>query len=64
MITGNPVRESISKSNVSREEGIKYFGLDPKKENGFIDWGKFRREKILMKQLISILMNSLKMICS
>jgi UDP-N-acetylglucosamine--N-acetylmuramyl-(pentapeptide) pyrophosphoryl-undecaprenol N-acetylglucosamine transferase len=32
MITGNPVRESISKSTVSREEGISYFGLDPNKK--------------------------------
>jgi UDP-N-acetylglucosamine--N-acetylmuramyl-(pentapeptide) pyrophosphoryl-undecaprenol N-acetylglucosamine transferase len=32
MITGNPVRESISKSTVSREEGINYFGLDPGKK--------------------------------
>jgi UDP-N-acetylglucosamine--N-acetylmuramyl-(pentapeptide) pyrophosphoryl-undecaprenol N-acetylglucosamine transferase len=32
MITGNPVRESISKSTISREEGISYFGLDPRKK--------------------------------
>ena len=32
MITGNPVRASISKSTVSREEGIKFFGLDPAKK--------------------------------
>jgi len=31
-ITGNPVRASISKSMVSREEGIKFFGLDPAKK--------------------------------
>ncbi len=31
MITGNPVRVSISKSTVSREDGIKFFGLDPAK---------------------------------
>jgi UDP-N-acetylglucosamine--N-acetylmuramyl-(pentapeptide) pyrophosphoryl-undecaprenol N-acetylglucosamine transferase len=31
-VTGNPVRESISKSTVSREEGIKFFGLDPGKK--------------------------------
>src|SRR5215216_6171676 len=28
IITGNPVRASIVNSNVSREEGIKFFGLD------------------------------------
>ena len=32
MITGNPVRASISKSVVTREEGIKFFGLDPAKK--------------------------------
>ena len=32
LVTGNPVRASISKSNVSREEGIKFFGLDPAKK--------------------------------
>jgi UDP-N-acetylglucosamine--N-acetylmuramyl-(pentapeptide) pyrophosphoryl-undecaprenol N-acetylglucosamine transferase len=32
MITGNPVRASISQSNVSREEGLSFFGLDPAKK--------------------------------
>jgi UDP-N-acetylglucosamine--N-acetylmuramyl-(pentapeptide) pyrophosphoryl-undecaprenol N-acetylglucosamine transferase len=32
MITGNPVRESISRSTVSRQEGISFFGLDPNKK--------------------------------
>ncbi|MGG9960295.1 undecaprenyldiphospho-muramoylpentapeptide beta-N-acetylglucosaminyltransferase [Ferruginibacter sp. SUN106] len=32
MITGNPVRASISQSKVTREEGIKFFGLDPEKK--------------------------------
>jgi UDP-N-acetylglucosamine--N-acetylmuramyl-(pentapeptide) pyrophosphoryl-undecaprenol N-acetylglucosamine transferase len=32
MVTGNPVRASISKSVVTREEGIKFFGLDPAKK--------------------------------
>jgi UDP-N-acetylglucosamine--N-acetylmuramyl-(pentapeptide) pyrophosphoryl-undecaprenol N-acetylglucosamine transferase len=32
MITGNPVRASISKSTVTREEGIQFFGLDPAKK--------------------------------
>jgi UDP-N-acetylglucosamine--N-acetylmuramyl-(pentapeptide) pyrophosphoryl-undecaprenol N-acetylglucosamine transferase len=31
-ITGNPVRESISKSAVTREEGIKFFNLNPAKK--------------------------------
>jgi UDP-N-acetylglucosamine--N-acetylmuramyl-(pentapeptide) pyrophosphoryl-undecaprenol N-acetylglucosamine transferase len=31
-ITGNPVRAAISQSNTSREEGIKFFGLNPDKK--------------------------------
>jgi UDP-N-acetylglucosamine--N-acetylmuramyl-(pentapeptide) pyrophosphoryl-undecaprenol N-acetylglucosamine transferase len=30
LITGNPVRASIAQSAISREEGIAYFGLDPR----------------------------------
>ena len=32
MITGNPVRSNIVNCRVTREEGIKFFGLDPSKE--------------------------------
>jgi UDP-N-acetylglucosamine--N-acetylmuramyl-(pentapeptide) pyrophosphoryl-undecaprenol N-acetylglucosamine transferase len=32
MITGNPVRASISQSHVTRAEGISFFGLDPAKK--------------------------------
>ena len=32
LVTGNPVRASISKSTVSRQEGIQFFGLDPAKK--------------------------------
>lgn len=32
IISGNPVRASITNSNISREEGIKFFGLDPAKK--------------------------------
>jgi UDP-N-acetylglucosamine--N-acetylmuramyl-(pentapeptide) pyrophosphoryl-undecaprenol N-acetylglucosamine transferase len=32
MITGNPVRAAISQSNIPREEGIKFFGLNPGKK--------------------------------
>jgi UDP-N-acetylglucosamine--N-acetylmuramyl-(pentapeptide) pyrophosphoryl-undecaprenol N-acetylglucosamine transferase len=31
-ITGNPVRAAISQSMVTKEEGIKFFGLDPQKK--------------------------------
>ena len=32
LITGNPVRASISRSIVSRETGVEFFGLDPAKK--------------------------------
>jgi UDP-N-acetylglucosamine--N-acetylmuramyl-(pentapeptide) pyrophosphoryl-undecaprenol N-acetylglucosamine transferase len=32
MVTGNPVRTTIAHSSVTREEGIKFFGLDPAKK--------------------------------
>jgi UDP-N-acetylglucosamine--N-acetylmuramyl-(pentapeptide) pyrophosphoryl-undecaprenol N-acetylglucosamine transferase len=32
MISGNPVRAGISKNTLSREEGIRFFGLDPAKK--------------------------------
>ena len=28
-VTGNPVRSAIADSTISREEGIRFFGLDP-----------------------------------
>lgn len=31
-VTGNPVRSSISQSRVTREEGIRFFGLNPAKK--------------------------------
>lgn len=31
LVTGNPVRETIVKNNISREDGIRFFGLDPNK---------------------------------
>lgn len=32
LVSGNPVRASISKSTLNREEGIKFFGLNPGKK--------------------------------
>ncbi len=32
MITGNPVRSAIAKANITRDEGISFFGLDPAKK--------------------------------
>lgn len=38
-VTGNPVRVAITRANVSREEGIKFFGLDPQKKTLFVVGG-------------------------
>jgi UDP-N-acetylglucosamine--N-acetylmuramyl-(pentapeptide) pyrophosphoryl-undecaprenol N-acetylglucosamine transferase len=32
IITGNPVRSTIVRSQVSRDEGVRFFGLDPSKK--------------------------------
>lgn len=32
LVTGNPVREAISNSAITREEGIRFFNLDPNKK--------------------------------
>jgi len=32
LVTGNPVRVSISASRITREEGVRFFGLDPAKK--------------------------------
>ncbi|HYE53777.1 MAG TPA: undecaprenyldiphospho-muramoylpentapeptide beta-N-acetylglucosaminyltransferase [Chitinophagaceae bacterium] len=39
MITGNPVRSSIAGSKITREEGIKFFGLDPNKRTVLVTGG-------------------------
>lgn len=32
LVTGNPVRQTISKSTITREEALRFFGLDPYKK--------------------------------
>lgn len=39
MITGNPVRQSIVSNKISREEGIKFFDLDPAKKTVLVTGG-------------------------
>lgn len=39
MITGNPVRSAISKSNVTREEALKFFGLSADKKTVLVVGG-------------------------
>ena len=38
-ITGNPVRQSIAASTISRHEGIQFFGLDPAKKTVLVTGG-------------------------
>jgi UDP-N-acetylglucosamine--N-acetylmuramyl-(pentapeptide) pyrophosphoryl-undecaprenol N-acetylglucosamine transferase len=39
LITGNPVRRNIVNNIISREEGIRFFGLDPSKQTVFSTGG-------------------------
>lgn len=39
VVTGNPIRQSLSSSAVERDEGIKHFGLDPSKRTILIIGG-------------------------
>jgi UDP-N-acetylglucosamine--N-acetylmuramyl-(pentapeptide) pyrophosphoryl-undecaprenol N-acetylglucosamine transferase len=46
MITGNPVRASISQSAVTRSEGIKFFSLDENKKTVFVVGGSLGAKSI------------------
>ncbi|MCB0710385.1 MAG: glycosyltransferase, partial [Chitinophagaceae bacterium] len=65
MISGNPVRESISKSNVSREEAIKFFDLDAAKKTILSVGGSLGAKSIneaLDKNLDAFAENNLQLI--
>lgn len=65
MISGNPVRESISKSNVSREEAIKFFDLDAAKKTILSIGGSLGAKSIneaLDKNLDAFAENNLQLI--
>lgn len=46
MITGNPVRTSISSSTITREEGLKYFDLEPTKKTVLVVGGSLGAKSI------------------
>ena len=46
MITGNPVRQSISGSSISRQEGLKYFGLEEAKKTVLVTGGSLGAKSI------------------
>ena len=64
-VTGNPVRASISESKLSREEGIRFFGLDPAKKTILSVGGSLGALKIneaLDKNLDAFEQNGLQLI--
>jgi UDP-N-acetylglucosamine--N-acetylmuramyl-(pentapeptide) pyrophosphoryl-undecaprenol N-acetylglucosamine transferase len=46
LYTGNPVRKQVVAGNISREEGIRYFGLDPKYTTVLITGGSLGARSI------------------
>lgn len=46
MVTGNPVRISITRNNISREEGIAFFRLDPTKKTILVTGGSLGANSI------------------
>jgi UDP-N-acetylglucosamine--N-acetylmuramyl-(pentapeptide) pyrophosphoryl-undecaprenol N-acetylglucosamine transferase len=46
MITGNPVRAAIAHAEVSREEGLKFFGLNPGKKTVLVVGGSLGAKSI------------------
>lgn len=65
LITGNPVRSVISKNNLSREEGIKFFGLNPAKKTVLSVGGSLGAKSIneaLDKNLEAFEQNNLQLI--
>jgi len=65
LVSGNPVRESISKSSVSREQGMWFFGLDPNKKTVLSIGGSLGAKSIneaLAKDLDLFEQNNLQLI--
>lgn len=63
VLTGNPVRESISHARVTHEEGIDFFGLDPEKRQCCQSVEAWVR-KVSMMPLLKISMRSFSMTCN
>lgn len=45
-ITGNPIRQSIADLSISREEGLRYFKLDPSRKTVFVTGGSLGGKNI------------------
>jgi UDP-N-acetylglucosamine--N-acetylmuramyl-(pentapeptide) pyrophosphoryl-undecaprenol N-acetylglucosamine transferase len=64
-ITGNPIRKTIDESTISREEGIKFFGLDPTKKTILVTGGSLGAKTIneaIAAALDELLRNNLQLI--
>lgn len=46
MVTGNPIRQVIANGNISREEGLNYFKLDPSKKTVLVTGGSLGAKNI------------------
>jgi len=65
LITGNPVRETISKSVLTKNEGLKFFSLQENKKTVFVVGGSLGAKSIneaVDKQLDDLLNNGLQLI--
>lgn len=65
MITGNPVRKTIVNSNVSKEEAIRFFGLDINKKTILIVGGSLGAKSIneaIAKDLEHLIKNDIQLI--
>ncbi|MBI2731553.1 MAG: undecaprenyldiphospho-muramoylpentapeptide beta-N-acetylglucosaminyltransferase [Sphingobacteriales bacterium] len=65
IISGNPVRSSITQATVSREEGIKFFGLDTAKKTVFAVGGSLGAKSIneaIAKHIDAFAKNDLQLI--
>ena len=64
-LTGNPVRNNIVNSSMSREEGIKFFELDPAKKTVLVTGGSLGAKglmKPLMQELRCLNQNDVQLI--
>ena len=64
MITGNPIRDTIAASKITREEGIQYFRLDPAKKTVLVTGGSLGAKDINEAIAASDRMNFQRTTCS
>lgn len=65
MVTGNPIRKTIAESRITREEGIKFFHLDPSKKTILVTGGSLGAKTIneaIELSVDQILQNDLQLI--